>query len=427
MYPNPQDVLPLPSRPDVEQYRSRAKELVRAHREGDEAVAQWARRWIDALAVHMPHDAPPHARDAERHAAQVARFARDRLATGAGALSQAQFVIARAHGFTSWTRLLQHLHAAAHSATDSACFERAADAIVQGDLDGLTTLLAGTPALVHARSDREHGATLLHYVAANGVENYRQRTPANIVTIAQHLLDAGSDVNATCDVYGGGAMTLGLTATSAHPRAAGVQLALMDLLEARGARVDSGGVRMCLANGCPEAAAWYADRLLSRGEPLTLAEAAGIGRVDLLPDAFARERQDASRVADALQHAAWYDRLEVVTWLLEHGVPVDMASPDGGDTALHQAAYLGHGALVSQLLARGASVHALDTRYGSPPLVWALHAWLVEQRGPADRYRAVVLQLLDAGATVRADWIDDERLRADAELFARCTAALAPG
>lgn len=27
MYPNPQDVLPLPPRPDLDQYRKRAKEL----------------------------------------------------------------------------------------------------------------------------------------------------------------------------------------------------------------------------------------------------------------------------------------------------------------------------------------------------------------------------------------------------------------
>jgi hypothetical protein len=58
--------------------------------------------------------------------------------------------------------------------------------------------------LARAKSDREHGGTLLIYTSANGVERYRQGTPA------------------TADVYGGGCTTLGLAATSTHPRLAGV-------------------------------------------------------------------------------------------------------------------------------------------------------------------------------------------------------------
>ena len=34
MYPNPQDAVPLPPHPDLEQYRKRAKELVKASRAG---------------------------------------------------------------------------------------------------------------------------------------------------------------------------------------------------------------------------------------------------------------------------------------------------------------------------------------------------------------------------------------------------------
>ena len=93
-------------------------------------------------------------------------------------------------------------------------------------------------------------------VAANGVENFRQRTPPNIVRIAECLLDAGADVKATCDVYGGGADTLGLVVTSAHPRAIGVQLPLTDLLLARGAILRPRLVRDSLANGCPMFSRW---------------------------------------------------------------------------------------------------------------------------------------------------------------------------
>jgi hypothetical protein len=70
------------------------------------------------------------------------------------------------------------------------------------------------------RSMREHGAGLLHYVSANEVEGYRQRTPRNIVEISELLLKAGADVRAAANVYGRGSTTLGLTATSLHPERA---------------------------------------------------------------------------------------------------------------------------------------------------------------------------------------------------------------
>lgn len=57
-------------------------------------------------------------------------------------------------------------------------------------------LLHDHPELVRARSTREHRSTLLHYVSANGVEDFRQKTPKNILDITKLLLTAGADVNA---------------------------------------------------------------------------------------------------------------------------------------------------------------------------------------------------------------------------------------
>ena len=48
MFPNPQDALPLPQKPDVEQYRKLAKELVGEAKTGDDAIREWAKRWITA-------------------------------------------------------------------------------------------------------------------------------------------------------------------------------------------------------------------------------------------------------------------------------------------------------------------------------------------------------------------------------------------
>lgn len=403
MYPNPQDVLPLPPRPDLDHYRKRAKDLVRACCSGEEdAVRRWAAQWVRDLISH--HLDAVRLSDAGRRIDQVTQFARDRLARDC-ALSHAQFVIARAHGFVSWPKLAAHLDALAGGSSPVSAFEQAADAIVAGDASGLRRLLRENPELVRARSTREHGATLLHYVSANGVENYRQKTPANVVEIARILLDAGAVVDAEADVYGGGATTLGLVITSAHPRAAGVQNELADLLLDRGARLRAGDVRACLMNGCPEAA----EHIAARGAPVDLQDAAGLGRVD----AVRRHLESApprEKLVAALIMAAWYDRREVVALLLDHGLAP--GARDGeGRTALHVAAYQGFAELAELLVQRGAPLDVVDDTYGTPPFVWAIHAWLVEKRKRDDEYGAVLRLLARAGATIEPEWREDERVR----------------
>src|SRR5688572_9649491 len=321
MYPNPQDVLPLPPHPSLEQYRKRAKDLVKACKSGDPtAIREWARQWIEAVARLQGETEPPRdRREINRHIEQIEHFARVQLARGDHrhakcALTDAQFVIARAHGFLSWPKLVKHLDAVARTSSAVSAFEAAADAIVRGDAATLERLLRDNPELIHARSTREHRATLLHYVAANGVENYRQKTPKNAVEIAETLLRAGAEVDAEADVYGGGATTLGLAATSAHPRQTGVQKDLIDVLLKHGARLDLPGggnkhsmVNACLANGCPEAA----DYLAGRGAPLDLAGAAGIGRLDVLKTFFDEHASLMTNAGDgqmqtALSWACWY-------------------------------------------------------------------------------------------------------------------------
>src|SRR5258706_16467940 len=82
-------------------------------------------------------------------------------------------------------------------------FEAAVEAIIHGDLDALKALLGAHPELVRSRSMLPHRATLLHYIAANGVEGDRQKTPANAVEIALALLKAGAEVDALADMYDG--------------------------------------------------------------------------------------------------------------------------------------------------------------------------------------------------------------------------------
>jgi hypothetical protein len=70
------------------------------------------------------------------------------------------------------------------------------------------------------------------------------------------------------------------------------------------------------------------------------------------------------------------------------------------------------------LLDRGAPVGVTDPVHGTPPLVWALHAWLAEGRSNADDYKAVLRLLARAGAEVNREWIDHDRIRSDPGLHA---------
>jgi hypothetical protein len=168
-------------------------------------------------------DALPAAHAAgERSAAVlVSNWSDERRSTGSLSLEHARSIVARDHGFTSW------------SSVEGACdpvFERAVDAVVLGQVQQLSALLAEHPDLVARRSAYGHRATLLHYVAANGVEIRRQVVPANAAEIADTLLAAGADRSAELSAYGRAFDVLAMLRTSAHPHAAGVSAEIEHVL-----------------------------------------------------------------------------------------------------------------------------------------------------------------------------------------------------
>src|SRR5580700_7333783 len=251
------DAVPLPQRPNLEQYKKLAKDIQHACKSGDPgAIRNWAANWAEKIARLQGLELTPEVRkqiglDVEDIEKRWQKLLKTREQCR---LTDAQLFVAREHGFASWPKFAKHVEALARADSRISNFEAAGDAIISGDVKGLKRLLSDDPELVRARSTREHRSTLLHYVSANGVEDFRQKTPKNIVEITKILLDAGSDVNAESDAYGGGSTTLGLAATSVHPERARVQEALMQVLLDHGAAIDSRGnrqgtVNICLANG----------------------------------------------------------------------------------------------------------------------------------------------------------------------------------
>ncbi len=432
MFPNPHDARPLPPRPNLDQYKKRAKELLKAARSSDpSAMRTLFAHWIEKISV-IPSEAAVSQSDTaaqsrdlvsgsstersgrtDHWANELEKFARQELPrptwgrthssvlpsaarqSKAATLATAQFVIARAHGFESWPKLAKHIEAQSQATSPVSNFEQAADAIVTGDLATLEKLLRNHPELIRAHSTRSHQAMLLHYVSANGIEGYRQKTPANIVPIAKLLLNAGADVNVVANLYGG-STTLALVATSVHPERAGVQAELMEVLLAHGtivAAADSPSgplINVCLANGRGRAAEFLA----ARGAHLDLEGASGVGRLDVVKGYFDKSGAlQANASTDRMQRgflwACEYGRDEVVNFLLDRGASLD-SQANTGQTALHWAVIGGHVDTIKLLLDRGASLEAKNV-YGGTALGQA--EWSSENGDPTIDY-APILALL---------------------------------
>lgn len=418
MFPHPHDALPLPPRPNLDQYKKLAKDLHKAARsQNPTALHTWAADWIASLSRlgHKNSVIPSEVAAERSEAATQSRdlglgridhrtiplenFARQKLSQSP-TLTTAQFVIARAHGFESWPKLAKHIEATARANSEVNQFEQAAAAIISGDQATLANLLEKFPELARAHSTRRHQATLLHYTAANGIEDYRQKTPANIVEITQQLLDAGAEVNAIADLYGGNT-TLSLVATSVHPEHAGVRNALLQLLLDHGATIDDPNspillINSCLANGRGAAAEFLADH----GAKLDLEAAAGVGRLDVVKPFFTptsnsttrptnrqkeekkpREenhpkektgpeekppRKENLRQQRALCWACEYGHNAVVNFLLDQCVPIQ-SQANTGQTPLHWAVIGRQKETVTLLLSRGADLEAKNV-YGGTAL-----------------------------------------------------------
>ncbi|QRR00987.1 ankyrin repeat domain-containing protein [Dyadobacter sandarakinus] len=337
-------------------------------------------------------------------------------------MHDARLILAREHGFEDWQHFDNHLHALGDPASVTSLFERGADAIVKGDTSTLRKVLAAAPRIVKARSGRAHHATLLHYITANGVEEFRQLVPPNAGEIGRMLLEMGSEPDAMLHAYGNGPGTpLELLVSSAHHGRAGVQGELTTLLLDYGAaiegiRQDGSPLLLALSSGYPNTA----EILAARGaRAVNIVTAAGLGYIDAVDSYFDKNKNldhgmqcvqaiwltvdntAEANAALAFVWAAMNNRIGVVDLLIQKGVGI--ASKDHrGWTALHWAATCGHSELVRLLLRHKAPLEA-HNEVGGTVLDQTL--WATSHNGLKDEHLAIIHMLLNANARLHIWWL----------------------
>ncbi len=330
----------FPVRPDLDQLKHQAKDLLRALRRNEPDAVLLFRE-------HSPHTAKPH------------------LAK----LADAQFVIARSYGLPSWPRLV------------TAC--RMTDAIWNGDVEAVRTLVLRDPRLLveDARGIKGNWGPPLSYAANLGqnaiIEMLRSLGATDFeyafgraclqgrVDTARRLHELMGSPRPSDDSLGGPAYTLNISGT--------------ELLLALGARVkDELGGRIAPVDVVLETDSrnpnakhrileLYADHGLAL--PDTPAMALHRGRIDLLEQHLHRDPALLTRKfsfaeiyppamgchdevlathgtplagATLLHMCADYGVIEIARWLLEKGMRVDEpaavdAEGFGGHTALFSA------------------------------------------------------------------------------------------
>lgn len=321
----------LPDSPNLEQLRKQAKDLLRAARAGDHTASSRFRI--------LP---------------SFANASDDELTRAPLALHDAQSVIAREHGFSSWNALRERVEELTLGPDDAVreLVEAATDgrtaraerllarhprivaasfhvALVLGDVATAESHLARQPALAREASG-PRGWEPLHYVCYDSLGRSSAASADGLVAIARRLLELGADPNTRFPWLHHGVRRPVLWGATRVTQL----LPLAELLLQAGADPNDGVT-------FPMAA--------SAGDAATL---------DLLRAYGANSNQpwatDGSATLYAILH--WSRTAAGVQWLLEHGADADPVFAANGETPLHVAAQQWDVALVESLVQRGADV-----------------------------------------------------------------------
>jgi ankyrin repeat protein len=311
----------LPARPSLEQLRKRAKDLLRAARADDRAAVERFRAAVPRWTV----DADP----------------RDAI------LADAQLVVAREHGFTSWAHLVRHvdeLAVGAHAPFTSPMIRpvelRGSRPYTLSDGSGVTTDDVFRMFVAARAGDLAEVKRLIARAPALAVVEYNYTPPIHFAVREGHL-------------------------------------PLVELLIERGADL--------AYRSYP-----FADSLLMMAEDREHEDVAALLR-ERLSRRFAlaagtKEIIDAARAGD----------LARVQAELARDTRLARASNETGDTALHHAAHNGHLHVVHALLAAGADADAVRGDGYRPIHLALMPNWLMGV--PKERGAAIAEALLARGA-----------------------------
>ena len=321
----------LPERPDVEQLKRQAKDLLHSARAKD-----------------------PSALARFRTLPSFARYTDDEMARAPLALHDSQSVIAREHGFASWKALrerveeltlefdaavVQFIEAATdgrrdraerllalHARIASANFHTA---LLVADAEAVESWLAEEPSLVQ-RPGGPRGWEPLLYICHTSLHQGFASRADGLVAIARSLLAHGADPNVRFPWLHHGVRRAALWGATFVTQ----QMPLVELLLEAGADPDD-GVTLPIAASAGNLA--VLELLHAHGADVNQAWAT-----------------DGSAALYAILH--WTETPVGVHWLLEHGADPDPVFASNGETPLHVVARRGDAALAASLVARGADV-----------------------------------------------------------------------
>ncbi|MGH9162031.1 MAG: ankyrin repeat domain-containing protein, partial [Vicinamibacteraceae bacterium] len=319
----------LPERPNLEQLKRQAKDLLHSAQTKDPAALARFRK-LPACGGYTDDD------------------------LGALALHDAQSVVAREHGFASWKALRdrveeltlefgaavdQFIEAATGGRTDRAerllaLHPRIAGAnlhtaLLLGDVEAVESRLAQNPSLA-TEPGGPRGWEPLLYVCHNSLGRAPVSRPDGLVAIARHLLALGADPNTRFPWLHHGVRRAALSGATFATRL----LPLAELLLESGADPNDG---------------------------VTLPIAAGAGDLSVL-ELLRAHGADVNQAwatdgASALYSIlGWAETPVGVRWLLEHGADPDAVFAPNGEAPLHIVARRWDVAMAELLVSRGADV-----------------------------------------------------------------------
>jgi ankyrin repeat protein len=453
--------------PSLDDLHREARLLERAHRAGDEAalerVAPWRpdprkplkdagaqlvvarehgfpswvklRSWVERTAMASPeHAFHVDMEYYEGRADGLLESALDGTPSAAAAFEAegqpldaagARTVVARRHGFPSWSSLGRHVRALDE---DGDPFRRAFVALEAGDHAALADVLARFPelatasgtngnALINMAGDEETLRLLLEAGAdvahpnAHGWTPLHQAAYGDHASLAAFLLEHGAPPDLSARGAGGTPLVVALfwghhavveplAAASRHPDNLRVAAGLGDLdriaalVPSPGAPTDAAGTLRGFYRPHGGFPAWtpsddpqeILDEALSWAARSDRADA-----VSLLVDLGANPGADVYR-GTALTWAAATGATAAMERLIALGADVDQTATFGGPdhgasiTALHIAAQSGHTTAVDTLLTAGADPTLRDTLHHGTPAGWADFGG---HRGLAERLAAL--------------------------------------